>query len=193
MPVTTSLSDSTGQVGASGGLGMVTVLGWNDAIPGIGVVPPGSISTSRGDRGYNGTVCEDDNCFINYRGGSEGDDWNQPTQYGAVKQSLRESRRGPAQKPWEINETGTVQVEMGGGKQLKIKLNPRDTGYAVAKAKLYYHQSGNWKHPPNMFDPFWKAKLHPFKRDELTNVLIYAGDMDGAAVVGTAPVEGKDQ
>ena len=65
--------------------------------------------------------------------------------------------------------------------------------YAVAKGKTYFHQLGQngWEVPPNMFDPFWRAKLQPFIKDELKDVLMKAGDTQGVQVVsGGGPVEG---
>lgn len=33
--------------------------------------------------------------------------------------------------------------------------------HAVARALVYYHRPGNWKEPPNFFNPFWRARLAP--------------------------------
>jgi hypothetical protein len=65
-------------------------------------------------------------------------------------------------------------------------------GYAVAKAKVYFHQLGSWTAPPNLFDPFWRAKLHFFSKSELTDAVKQAGDSDGASMLGDgAPAEGE--
>lgn len=32
---------------------------------------------------------------------------------------------------------------------------------AVARALAYYHRPGNWKEPPNFFNPYWRARLAP--------------------------------
>ena len=65
---------------------------------------------------------------------------------------------------------------------------------AVAKAKVYFHQLGNWKVAPNFFDPFWRAKLHFFKsKQELQTVLTRAGDTDGLMILNSGgPVEGQE-
>jgi hypothetical protein len=33
--------------------------------------------------------------------------------------------------------------------------------HAIARAQAYYHRLGNWKEPPNLFNPFWRAHLAP--------------------------------
>ena len=32
---------------------------------------------------------------------------------------------------------------------------------AVSAAMAYYHRPGDWREPPNLFSPFWGAKLMP--------------------------------
>jgi hypothetical protein len=43
-----------------------------------------------------------------------------------------------------------------------------------------------------MFDPFWRAKLHPFVRDELRELLGLVGDSDGQNIISdnNSAVEG---
>lgn len=119
---------------------------------------------------------------------SERNDWGQPNAYGAVTQDLRLLQNG-GRGAFEVakNGSGTINIRIG-QEQRKITLVPANTGVAVGKAKAYFHQLGaDWTLPPNGFDPFWRAKLHPFKRDELREVLSIAGDPN-ANVAG--PVEG---
>ncbi len=33
--------------------------------------------------------------------------------------------------------------------------------HAFARAEPYYHRPGNWAEPPNLFNPFWRARLAP--------------------------------
>lgn len=33
--------------------------------------------------------------------------------------------------------------------------------HAFARAQAYYHRPGNWEEPPNLFNPFWRARLAP--------------------------------
>lgn len=138
-------------------------------------------------------VCSSTSCFINFRATSDKDaDFGQPSTFGAVTQDLRLLTDGKKGK-WEINSTGKIEVKLGSGAVIKVQIVPRGTGTAVAKGKTYFHQLGDWQMAPNMFDPFWRAKLHPFKRAELKKVLNLAGDSDGAAVAASGPIEGDLQ
>lgn len=33
--------------------------------------------------------------------------------------------------------------------------------HGIARAQAYYHRPGNWQEPPNLFNPFWRARLAP--------------------------------
>ena len=143
-------------------------------------------------------VCGDEACFVNFRASADKDiDFNQPSMYGGVTQDLSTMRHGGKGK-WEIakDDSARIRVKYGDGKEADFLLKPRDTGFAVAKAKVYYHQLGDkdkWQFAPNLFDPFWRAKLHFFKRAELESVLGTAGDGEGASIAGgSGPVEGVD-
>lgn len=136
--------------------------------------------------------------FITFRGHtspSASNEFGQPSGYGGVTQNLRllqtdTSNRGGA---YEIAKdgSGTITLKIG-NQQHRVTLVPKTNGIAVGKAKAYFHQLGaDWKLPPNGFDPFWRAKLHPFRnREELQAALNLAGD-PSANVQG--PVEGKEQ
>jgi hypothetical protein len=67
-----------------------------------------------------------------------------------------------------------------------------DNGYdnsSVSVAGVSVGINGDWKRPPNLFDPFWRAKLHPFKKlagladHEKQRALTTAGDSQGAELV----------
>ncbi|MDP3505502.1 MAG: hypothetical protein Q8S33_34495 [Myxococcales bacterium] len=121
---------------------------------------------------------------------SEDNDWGQPNAYGAVTQDLRLLQKG-GRGAFEVakNGSGTINIRIG-NEQRRITLVSQNTGVAVGKAKAYFHQLGaDWRLPPNGFDPFWRAKLHPFKRDELRQVLNLAGDRNANV---QAPVEGVE-
>jgi hypothetical protein len=119
---------------------------------------------------------------------SESNDWGQPNAYGAIRQDLRMMQNG-GRGAYEVNQQGRVNVKIG-DQQVQVSLVSETDGIAVAKAKAYFHQLGaSWQLPPNGFDPFWFAKLHPFRRDEMRRALTLAGDPN-AAIQG--PVEGVE-
>ncbi|MFN7133515.1 MAG: hypothetical protein ACK4N5_15670, partial [Myxococcales bacterium] len=51
---------------------------------------------------------------------------------------------------------------------------------AFSRAQVYYHRPGAWAEPPNLFNPFWRAKLGPVSRG-LDDVLGKVGGVGGAA------------
>jgi hypothetical protein len=142
-------------------------------------------------------VCGDDlNCFINFRATSDKDsDFGQPSSYASVKYNTMHEKMsggGRDHNAWLVNDQGKLELDMGSGKA-EISLIPRKPGVAISKAKTYFHQLGNWKAPPNFFDPFWRAKLHPFmSRDEASNAASTAGDSDGAQNANQMPIEGSE-
>lgn len=143
---------------------------------------------------YVGLPCSGDNCFVNFRASSDPQaDYGQPTTYGALSQDLRLQLNGQP-GPWEINNRGTVRIELTPGEEARLVLVPRGWAFAVSKGKTYFHQLGvnGWQVPPNLFDPFWRAKLQSFSRQELSSVLHEAGDRPGAEIIqGGGAVEGK--
>ncbi|MBL8910060.1 MAG: hypothetical protein JNM17_05065 [Archangium sp.] len=144
----------------------------------------GSAPNSSGS--YEGVPCNGSGgCFINYRMGQKSNppdddsDWNQPATYGGMKQDLR-SIQGGGKGAWEIEGKGEVQM-VGGDKSFKYVSDGQ--AFAVAKGKTYFHQLGDWNVAPNFFDPFWRAKLHPFLRKEMGAALDQLGDSKGAETI----------
>jgi hypothetical protein len=125
-------------------------------------------------------------CFMLFKANPEAsEDWGQPKVYSFIHQDLRKMEEG-GQGPWELNDSGKVKLDLGdvSGKydtEMQLSNNPdeRGEGMALSKALVYYHypdyQDGGWKEHPNFFNPFWRAKLQPFRREEARNVLIRAG------------------
>ncbi len=127
--------------------------------------------------------CAQEDCFVNFKLGSADSDYNQPSTYGAATQDLRWA---PGKKPWELNDSGKMTMKLDKGADMSLTLVPTQNAVGVGKGKVYFHQLGNWRVPPNLFDPFWRAKLHGFKdRTELNKI---AGAAGGKMFVG--PVEG---
>ncbi len=180
---------------------------WHDA-PGAGVSMAKIFSDKNGGTHWAGALttdtdhdkykgmedadpCGDDNnCFINFRADSKKeDDFGQPSAYGASNQNLR-LRPNADKAKWEVNDSATIGLELKKGDPISLKLAARKDALAVSKAKAYFHQPGNWQAPPNFFDPFWRAKLHPFKREELKSLLNDFGASDDSTMAGNLPVEG---
>lgn len=126
-------------------------------------------------------------CFMLFKANPEpGEDWGQPKVYSFIHQDLRKMEGG-GKGPWELNESGKVKLDLGDASntystEMQISDNPdneRGEGTALSKALVYYHypdyQGGGWKEHPNFFNPYWRAKLQPFRKKEAKDVMIRAG------------------
>ncbi len=100
----------------------------------------------------------------------------------------KDGRRGP----WEINQSGRITFDHGEQGRGTLTLVPMSEGRAVSKAMVYYHRLGDWTEHPNLFNPFWRAKLHPCTHEEVQEVLSAAGDSEGTALSREAAVEGRE-
>jgi hypothetical protein len=112
--------------------------------------------------------------------------YNQPSVFSSVSTDTRVNEYGQ-RGPWEVAKdgSGTLTVKKVGPTDAKITLSNNNRSKAVAKAMVYYHRIGDWSDYPNMFNPYWRAKLHPFTRAELATVV---APLDNAAaqVAGAA-------
>ena len=130
------------------------------------------------------------NCFMIFHSNKEAtEDFGQPRVYAAIESDLRRTK-GQGPKPaWEVtdSDSGKITVNLGGDvgqREMQLTDNPDEfgRGLAVSKAMVYYHhpewtsnQKG-WKEAPNFFNPYWKAKLQPFRDTiEFEKVLAAAG------------------
>ncbi|MDC0711809.1 pilus assembly protein TadG-related protein [Stigmatella sp. ncwal1] len=122
------------------------------------------------------------NCFMSFRADpSSANDYGQPHVYSYVTQRLRSKSLAAAD--WQLNDSATLTFKHG-DRTGKVTL-AADEGAAMSKALVYYHRLGDWSEPPNMFNPFWRAKLHPFTPKEAENVLNEAGNSDAAQLAAT--------
>ncbi len=122
------------------------------------------------------------NCFMKYRSDPDPKhDFGQPRVYSYVTGKLRMGSVDRA--PWELNEAATLRFQHG-EQEGTVRLAP-DEGAAASKALVYYHRLGDWQEQPNMFNPFWRSKLHPFSPQEASQILSNAGHGDGAAIATT--------
>lgn len=138
-----------------------------------------------GDHKFEGTYARSlmtcafgGNCFMGFRADPDPKkDFGQPAVYSYVGQPLKVGNAKAA--PWELNEAGAVDVGLLGD-DATLRLAAGD-GAALSKALVYFHRLDDWRAPPNLFDPYWRVKLHPFKPQEAVKVLGLAGNA-GAAV-----------
>lgn len=121
------------------------------------------------------------NCFTLFKANENAsDDFGQPKAYSLVSQDLRMMPEG-GQGPWEITDSGEINVDLGGdvgkrGMQISDDPGKFGEGMAMSKAMTYYHLPTDWKEHPNFFNPFWKAKLQPFRGSaEAIKVLVLGG------------------
>ncbi len=104
--------------------------------------------------------------------------FGQPAAYAVIKQDMN-VMAGGGKGTWEVDlETdghGTITVDLKtsegpievGIANNAYKMGDFAKGVAMSKALAYYHLprygSDGWKEHPNFFNPYWKAKLHPFR------------------------------
>jgi hypothetical protein len=142
--------------------------------------------------------CKDVACFVNFRATNDASkDFGMPSVYGGYTQDLnvRKLKTGDFSddSPWAINDEKKVKITLA-DTEATVDYRARGNGFALAKAKVYFHQLGDWSVSPNFFDPFWRPKLHFFKRDEFKTVLERSGDVNGLLFFNqSAPVEGEEE
>ncbi|HEX8699938.1 MAG TPA: hypothetical protein VF815_13930 [Myxococcaceae bacterium] len=98
--------------------------------------------------------------------------FNQPAVYAAVTTDSRVNEYG-RRGPWEINknQSGVVTLKGVGGTDGRLAIANNETTKAFSKAQVYYHRIGDWGDYPNLFNPFWRAKLEPLTQTEVLTVL----------------------
>ncbi|MBX5482922.1 MAG: hypothetical protein IRZ16_13935 [Myxococcaceae bacterium] len=121
------------------------------------------------------------NCYMAFRADPDPKrDFGQPSVYSYITMPVRMGNVDKA--PWELNSKAELKTEIGG--DATIHLAAGDAA-AVSKSMVYFHRMKSWKAPPNMFDPYWRAKLHPFEKTELLEVLGVSGNTDAAQLAAT--------
>ncbi len=129
------------------------------------------------------------NCFTLFAANEKPtEDFGQPVVYNVTKSDLRRTEgRGP-KVAWEVtnSDSGKVAIDLRGTigkKEVQLTDNPavHGQGTALSKALVYYHYpvlADGWKEHPNFFNPYWKAKLQPFRGPtEVAKVLTLSGDI----------------
>ena len=78
--------------------------------------------------------------------------------------------------PWDLKMTVSLPVEASINlENSSDNDNSSGSAKAVSKAMTYYHHPGNWKEPPNLWNPFWRAKLHPYDSGDLVHLIMAGG------------------
>lgn len=117
--------------------------------------------------------------YFSYRPANQAP-WNQPAIYGYAEKNLSRSEGGNRQ-PWTLTNSGITSPTLVGSR-VALKLASSNTSKAVSKALVYYHRIGDWKEPPNFFNPYWRVKLHPFGITEWALVSGSVLSLDAEAV-----------
>ncbi len=156
---------------------------WSDANGGDHE-PEGAHSGSHTFEGVNAKAlsgcARSGNCFMKFRANPSQDrDWGQPRVYSYVTRSLRVG--DPKRAPWELNASAQVRLDHGAQGTASLTLAAQE-GVAISKGLVYYHRFGanGWREAPNLFSPYWRAKLHPISADEAAEVLDAAGNTDAS-------------
>jgi hypothetical protein len=162
--------------------------------PMLGMITPATVTTGKDNNGHDGPLLEDahqgDNhdldvkAAMRYVGLKRVADspYNQPAIYGYAEQDLSLNEAGNRQ-PWAVNDNSKLAAPLMGS-DASLNLGGRGKAKAIAKALVYYHRPGDWKEPPNLFNPFWRVKLHPFGKNEAMTVAAVAGDTNAAVLTG---------
>jgi len=129
----------------------------------------------------NSPCLQGGNCFINFRLDNADKNLGQPAVYSYITQPLEawtksDGSCSQTRQAWELNATGTVRIQHGERGEGRLMLKANRDGAAMSKALVYFHRMDDWRFPPNLFDPYWRAKLHPFaSKAELERVENSAG------------------
>jgi HAMP domain-containing protein len=123
------------------------------------------------------------NCFMKFRAdATRNRDFGQPHVYSYFVEKLRADNVKDA--PWQLNDKAEVKFTHGGQGTGKVQMAANE-GAGLSHALVYYHRLGDWKEQPNMFNPFWRAKLHPMTSQRAASVLTAAGNTDAAQLAAT--------
>ena len=117
--------------------------------------------------------------FMRFNVASDGR-YNQPVIYKSLGQDISLDERGK-RMPWDIFDSGRFTANLLGTKdKIDVQLSTAEESRSLSKAIAYYHHPGNWREPPNFWNPFWRAKLHPFSKQEWVQVGALSGQPEAA-------------
>jgi|GEM_PF-1604050 len=112
--------------------------------------------------------------------------YNQPAVYATATTDGRVNEFGK-RGPYEVAKdgTGTVRITHVGPTDGVLTLTNNSPTKAFSKAQVYYHRIGDWSDYPNLFNPYWRAKLHPMTTRDIATTLTVV-DSNAAILVGGA-------
>ncbi len=91
--------------------------------------------------------------------GNAGEDFHQPDVLVWMNKSSAESSLSQA---FVINFPGASTIDTRSGvNNTGLSQALPDGINVISRAQAYYHRPGNWQEPPNLFNPFWHARLAP--------------------------------
>ena len=106
--------------------------------------------------------------------------YRQPVIYKHFRQDLSLNEKG-SYPPWDIFDSGKFTSKIfDQHHNIDVRFRSDQDGRAFSKAAVYYHHPGNWREPPNFWNPFWRAKLHPFSKKEWMGLEALTQDMTGS-------------
>ena len=169
--------------------------------PFLGPVDPGIIYSSANDSEHNMHNSDVDHDldvdellrFMRFKIDEE-DNYRQPVVYKMLKSDLSRDEQG-RRMPWDIFSSGKFTGNLLGGRDqsVQLRLTSDSDAYSMSKALVYYHHPGNWREPPNFWNPFWRVKLHPFTKQEVFQIEALAEQSLAAAVFATLDITANDK
>ena len=161
--------------------------------PFLGPADPGIIYSSADDSEHNFHNSDVDHDldveellrFMRFKIDEE-DNYHQPVVYKMLKSDLSRDDQG-RRMPWDIFNSGKFTGNLLGARDqsVQLRLVSDSDAYSMSKALVYYHHPGNWREPPNFWNPFWRVKLHPFTKQEVFQIEALAEQSLAAAVFAT--------
>ncbi len=138
-------------------------------------------------------------CFTVFKPNSSAKaNFGQPATYSVVSRDLSMMEKG-GHGAWEVDtqtdKNGDISVDLNTGETLTVQLSDNvaklGEGWAMSKAMAYYHlpryEGNGWKEHPNLFNPYWKAKLHPFRSITEGPLILAAGGATSFALLAGFP------
>ncbi len=124
--------------------------------------------------------CDDTRCenlqrgiyrgHMRFKSSSDDDNlWNMPRTLSLITRPVKE----PEKWPWDFHFRAEIPTPL----QFTTTSSPADvataeTMAAFAGGLVYFHKPDGeqYREPPNFWNPFWRAKLHPVRADDAVNV-----------------------